>query len=516
MPVPKRKHGSKYNSPNLPSHTPIIGLGCSSFSTFFNNNNNDDDSEKSSKSSQDTGNVSSSSLTNVNQSNAHEKVQKSNPIVQSWIQTIHYAIENGITLLDTAPWYGHGTSEVVIGYAMEQYAFDNQKKDESHSTTKANRTNITRNDLVINTKVGRYDSNPKDQFDFTYETTMNSVQRSIQRMKCHYIDVIQLHDPEFVPDISILMNETIPALIKCRDESKIVKAIGLTGYPLEVQYYILEEVRKHDTLLGSSSSSSNDVGGNKFVFDQCLTYCHFNLHSQALFTKSVHNYDDTVTPQMKRRISHQRESSQSQNQSLQQQLQQQLLLQQQSFAQYCKHNKIPLMAAAPLSMGLLTHNEPPEWHPSLPSLQKACKEAAMIAKKDHDDVDLPTLAILYALVNGDISCTLLGMANKKQVDVALKVVKRIVDGGDNVVYHMDDESDDGNDVDVVDGDDNLGMKLNKKAQATLKKILTNNEMNVLKILMDNVNGPFANVWSNGEYEWDGLLEAEKFWSSLSL
>ena len=51
-----------------------------------------------------------------------------------------------------------------------------------------------------------------------------------------------------------------------------------------------------------------------------------------------------------------------------------------------------MMAAAPLSMGLLAHNPPTFWHPASDALKEACRDAANIAKKN--GVDLPMLAIL--------------------------------------------------------------------------------------------------------------------------
>ncbi len=455
--IPKRKHGCKYKkSSNLPPYTPIIGMGCSSFSTFFNKEPSKEENR---------------SLHNVCQSNAHEVVQKSNPLVKSWIDTIHYAIKHGIVLLDTAPWYGHGTSEVVIGYAMEAYSFD-------HNEESSAGIEIHREDLIINTKVGRYDANPKYQFDYTYNTTLNSVKRSIQRMKCQYIDVIQIHDPEFAhPNINILMEETLPALMHCRDELRIVKAIGLTGYPLEVQHFILEEVMRNEKLGGSG----------EVIFDQCLTYCHFNLHSQALFIKPLQDMASIVDKTNK---NSQRTSSEKSSTN-------------QSFAQYCKKHELPLMAAAPLSMGLLTPNPPPQWHPCPQSLQDACQKAAAVAR-DYGNVDLPSLAIIFALVNGDISCTLLGMANKKEVNVLLDVVKRV----DEISYVLDDDS---NALGIGDAKNNL----KKKTLSTLQAILTEDEMRVLRILVDASNGPFAEVWSSGDYEWDGISEAQKFWTTLS-
>ncbi len=31
------------------------------------------------------------------------------------IRVVHKAVENGINYIDTAPWYGHGKSEIVLG-----------------------------------------------------------------------------------------------------------------------------------------------------------------------------------------------------------------------------------------------------------------------------------------------------------------------------------------------------------------------------------------------------------------
>ena len=38
------------------------------------------------------------------------------------IKTIHAAIECGITLIDTAPVYGFGRSEEIVGRALKKYA----------------------------------------------------------------------------------------------------------------------------------------------------------------------------------------------------------------------------------------------------------------------------------------------------------------------------------------------------------------------------------------------------------
>lgn len=346
-------------------------------------------------------------------------MNRSNHHVQEWIRTIQCAIlECGITLLDTAPWYGHGTSEVVLGWAFEDLLTSHQG---------------LRPELTINTKVGRYEEDPKKQFDFSHDTTIQSVERSLKRMKCEYIDVIQLHDPEFAPTLSVLIEETIPALVECRKKGWC-KAIGLTGYPLEVQHQILE-------------ATIQKFGAP--VFDQALTYCHYNLHDTSLVSRPIDNGGGGK-----------------------------------SYAAFVDSNKMALMAAAPLSMGLLTHSEPPEWHPASAALQEACASAASICEKD--GVNISALAIMVALANPTIPCTLLGMKNVEQVKLAAATAGRFANVPDTET----------------------------EPEAILKKVLTGAEHKVWLILKDPADGPFAKVWRDGTFRWDGGKDGFEFWKQV--
>jgi aryl-alcohol dehydrogenase-like predicted oxidoreductase len=191
--VPQRPYGTNIDATSqIPASVSIVGLGCSSFSTFFWT-----EQEQSS----DDWSV--------------DRIDRAHPRVQEWIRTIVYAVTvAGITVLDTAPWYGHGTSEVVIGWAMD------------NETMRA-----MRSQLFINTKVGRYEADPARQFDFTEDATLASVERSLQRLRCGgYVDVLQLHDPEFAPSLDILFKETIPAMLKCQARGWC-RALGMTGKP---------------------------------------------------------------------------------------------------------------------------------------------------------------------------------------------------------------------------------------------------------------------------------------------
>lgn len=183
-------------------------------------------------------------------------------------------------------------------------------------------------------------------FSHTISTTINSVSRSILRMNCDYIDVLQLHDPEFAPNITILLNETIPALSECQKRGW-AKAIGITGYPLEVQ---------HEILVKCSEQFDNGL-----VFDQSLVYCHSNLHDMSLFNDDCFE----LTTDSSEKV---------------------------SFAQFCQEKGINLMCAAPLSMGLLTNSSPPDWHPASCALKEACAKAAGLCVSK--GVDISSLAML--------------------------------------------------------------------------------------------------------------------------
>jgi L-galactose dehydrogenase len=388
--VPRRP----FCSARLPSTVSIVGLGCSSFSKFFW--------------SQDEENAHATNSWTM------ETLLKSHPIVQEWIETIQYAIlDAGITLLDTAPWYGHGTSEIVIGWALEDL-----------QTTKPN---FRREAIQVNTKVGRYNAEPSMQFDFSRDTTMASVQRSLDRMKCGYIDVLQLHDPEFSPSLDELFNETLPAMVECRTKG-LCRALGMTGYPLEVQHFLLQ--RSLDTF-----------GEN--IWDQALTYSHFNLHDDSLVTKSLGSST--------------------------------------SYLDFCRYLKVEVLAAAPLSMGLLTHQGPPEWHPAPAQLQQACREASKLCH-DHG-VDISTMALLFALSDQRIPCTILGMKNVDEVRCIQLIAKRVGS--------------------ITDG--------SLSQSEILASVLNEKEKVAWQLLRDYSNGPFAKVASNGLNKWNGIALAMEFY-----
>lgn len=127
---------------------------------------------------------------------------------------------------------------------------------------------LPRDSFVLSTKVGRYGA---DKFDFSAKRVTASVDESMKRLGVDYVDLIQCHDIEF-GDLDQVVTETIPALLKLKESGK-VRAIGITGYPIEIFPYVIE----------ASAPQSVDV---------ILSYCHYTVQNDRL---------KMLLPAMKRR-----------------------------------------------------------------------------------------------------------------------------------------------------------------------------------------------------------------------
>lgn len=152
-------------------------------------------------------------------------------------KTVHEALKRGINYIDTAPFYGEGDSEINVGEILKD---------------------IPRQAYYIATKTCRYKA---DQFDFSYERTMTSINESLKRLGVDYIDLYQLHDVEFADSVDEIIEGAFRACLKLKEQGKI-KAIGINGYPLSV---LKEGLVK---------------GGGKF--DTVLTYGRYTLADDSL------------------------------------------------------------------------------------------------------------------------------------------------------------------------------------------------------------------------------------------
>jgi aryl-alcohol dehydrogenase-like predicted oxidoreductase len=129
--------------------------------------------------------------------------------------SVKAALECGLNLIDTSPFYGRGMSEVLLGVALKS---------------------IPRDDYLLCTKLGRYSL---EHFDFSAKRVAESVDVSLHRLGTDHLDIILCHDIEFVP-MQQIVDETLPALRKARDQGK-VRCIGFSGYPQKIVRFICDQ-----------------------------------------------------------------------------------------------------------------------------------------------------------------------------------------------------------------------------------------------------------------------------------
>lgn len=123
------------------------------------------------------------------------------------LATIRRAIELKITLIDTAPIYGHGRAEALVGQAVQESG--------------------QRDRLIIATKVG-LEWNPlktKVWRDSSRTRIGHEIGESLRRLRTDYIDIYQVH----WPDRGTPYEETMAALVELKEKG-LIRFIGLSNF----------------------------------------------------------------------------------------------------------------------------------------------------------------------------------------------------------------------------------------------------------------------------------------------
>jgi aryl-alcohol dehydrogenase-like predicted oxidoreductase len=124
------------------------------------------------------------------------------------LETIRAALEHGISLIDTAPVYGLGRAEELVGRALAQYG--------------------RREEVVIATKVGLEWHGEQIYRNSTRSRILTEIDDSLRRLRTDYIDIYQIH----WPDPLVPIEETASAMYQLYKQGKI-RAIGVSNYSLE-------------------------------------------------------------------------------------------------------------------------------------------------------------------------------------------------------------------------------------------------------------------------------------------
>ncbi|MFB6347782.1 MAG: aldo/keto reductase [bacterium] len=123
-------------------------------------------------------------------------------------QVIETSLDGGINLIDTAPVYGKGTSEKIVGQALEQTG--------------------SREDVFLATKCGLEWERDSVWRNSRPEHLKRELQDSLERLGVDCIDLYQVH----WPDHDVPFDETVQLLEQFRDDG-LIRYIGLSNFDVE-------------------------------------------------------------------------------------------------------------------------------------------------------------------------------------------------------------------------------------------------------------------------------------------
>tara|TARA_R110002012_G_scaffold315603_1_gene529585 strand:- start:22031 stop:23146 length:1116 start_codon:yes stop_codon:yes gene_type:complete len=153
-------------------------------------------------------------------------------------ETIKASLDNGVNFIDTAPVYGDGISEVILGNVLQR---------------------VGRNNVFLASKVS-----PKDT---TFSGTIKSAEDSLRRLKTDVIDLFQVHWPN--PNVPI--EETMSAMERLVEQGKI-KHIGVSNFLQSEVETAMQSL--HNNKLATIQTEYNLF--ERSVEDRVIPFCDSN------------------------------------------------------------------------------------------------------------------------------------------------------------------------------------------------------------------------------------------------
>src|SRR6201996_4138550 len=123
------------------------------------------------------------------------------------IATIRAAFDHGINIIDTAPVYGFGRSEEIVGKTIAEGRL--------------------RSEVLIATKAGLQWDNGRVSRNASRARILQEVDDSLRRLRTDYIDIYQVH----WPDPLVTIEETAEAMLALLEQGKI-RAVGVSNFSI--------------------------------------------------------------------------------------------------------------------------------------------------------------------------------------------------------------------------------------------------------------------------------------------
>jgi D-arabinose 1-dehydrogenase len=275
---------------------------------------------------------------------------------------IKKAFELGIHAFDTSPYYG--PSEIILGQALAN-------------------SGVKRDTYFLTTKCGRIAA---EEFNYTPAWVRKSIDRSLERLKTDYLDLVFAHDVEFVTYEDVLA--AVTTLRELREQGKI-RYVGISGYPVETLAEYAERILE-DT---------------KEPLDSVMSYANYTLQSTKL--------GDVVE-------------------------------------RFVKAGVKVVQNASPLGMGLLRQQGVPvgamgDFHPAPEGLRQACKDAAEAVKEKGERLEKVALrwtiedwgrnGAVVGVQDGDKKrgVSVAGCSSEKELEELIEVWNEVMEGKTEVL-----------------------------------------------------------------------------------
>ncbi|KAI1076842.1 Aldo/keto reductase [Whalleya microplaca] len=290
----------------------------------------------------------------------------SDPFSIPALSIVSRALDLGVAAFDTSPYYG--PSELILGNAL------------AHPSITARHP---RSSYFLVTKAGRIEG---DVFDYSPRWVRYSVYRSLERLHTNYLDLVYMHDVEFMSPAEVLA--AVRELRRLRADG-VVRYVGISGYPVSKLCDLAEMIR----------------AGTGEPLDAVLSYGHYTIQNTTLGTSAI--------------------------------------------ARFERAGVDVVLNASMLGMGLLTTRGADagpmaSWHPSPEGLRKACHDLVPIAT-DADE-RLEVVAIRWALDNWSregasrgsrlpklpaakrVGVSVMGVSNVEELEETYRVFNSVIEG----------------------------------------------------------------------------------------
>ena len=172
------------------------------------------------------------------------------------IEAIQAAYDLGVTSIDTAPVYGQGASEEIVGEAIKHIP-----RDKVQLLTKYGlRWDMTKGSFYFHTK--KNDGTEIDIYKYAgKESVIEECEISLRRLKTDHIDLYQIHWHDVITPIA----ETMEAVQQLIQQGK-VRYAGVCNYNAEQ----LQEAQKHIHLISDQVPYSMAKRG---IEKETIPYC---------------------------------------------------------------------------------------------------------------------------------------------------------------------------------------------------------------------------------------------------